>query len=96
VHRQLGLLAAQLGQSQHAAEHFEEAIARHADAPAPALEARTRCDYAVAMSAGRAAGSIRDARRMAAAALELAEACGATRLTERVRALMPAPALAPR
>ena len=35
LHRHLGLLAAQLGRSRQATEHFEEAIDRHAGIPGP-------------------------------------------------------------
>lgn len=84
LHRHLGLLAVQLGRSRQATEHFEEAVNRHANIPAPALEARTLCDYAEASLAGGAAGSTRDATTMIKRAARLAKACGATRTLERL------------
>jgi hypothetical protein len=95
VHQHLGLLAAQLGQSRQAAEHFEEALRRHALVSAPALEARTCCAYAQALLQERAAGSRRDARTVAERGLALAEECGATRLSARLHRLMPVAALQP-
>jgi hypothetical protein len=89
LHRHLGLLAAQLGTARRAAEHFEEAVRRHAVVRAPALEAWACCDYAHALIAGRAAGSTRDAKSMAERGLALAEACSATRLSARLRQLTP-------
>ena len=90
VHRYLGLLAGRLGRSRQAAEHLDEAVRRHAEIPAPALEARARYDYAGELLAGRAGGSTHDATAMVERARELAEACGATRISERLRGLMPA------
>ena len=87
LHRHLGLLAARLGRPQEAAEHFDEAVRRHQQLTAPALEARTRCDYAAEVVAGRATGSARDAATMLGRALVLAQECGASRLAERARAL---------
>jgi DNA-binding SARP family transcriptional activator/tetratricopeptide (TPR) repeat protein len=89
VHRHLGLLAGTLGRPRQAAEHFEEALRRHAAIPAPALEARTYCDYAESVLADRAAGSTRDARLMIERAGRLAEACGATKISQRQRRLLP-------
>ena len=95
LHRHLGRLAAQLGASRRAAEHFEEAVRRHVMIPAPALEARARGDYAEALLKGRAVGSRRDAAAMADRAMALAETCGATRLAARLRGLPTAAALQP-
>jgi DNA-binding SARP family transcriptional activator/tetratricopeptide (TPR) repeat protein len=94
VHRYLGLLAAQLGRGHDAAEHFDEAVRRHVEARAPALEARALCDFGEAILAGRATGSARDASTMLERAGGAAEACDATRLRERTEALerVPAPA----
>jgi hypothetical protein len=89
LHRHLGLLAGQLGRPREAAEHFAEAVRRHAMIGAPALEARTRCDYAEALLADRAAGSTRDANALIDRARGLAEGCRATRISERLGELIP-------
>jgi hypothetical protein len=93
LHRHLGLLAASLGHSRQASEHLEEAVRRHAEISAPALEARALCDYATALLSGRAAGSRRDATAMIEHALDLARGSGARKLCERLRRLTPAVAL---
>jgi hypothetical protein len=95
LHRHLGRLAALLGASRRAAEHFEEAVQRHVMISAPALEARARGDYAEALIEGRAVGSRRDATAMAERATALAEACGASRLAARLRRLPTAAVLQP-
>ncbi len=95
VHRHLGLLAGTLGRSQQAAEHFDEALRRHAAIRALPLEARTCCDYAEALLANRAAGSTRDATLMLERAGRLAEACGATKTLQRQRRLPSAELLQP-
>ncbi|MCL2770507.1 MAG: hypothetical protein FWD42_10445, partial [Solirubrobacterales bacterium] len=84
VHRHLGLLAGRLGQPRAAAEHFEEAVRRHAAVGAPALEARALCDYGEAALCGRAAGSARGARELLDRARRAAEECQATQLLERL------------
>ena len=45
VRRILGRAAAIAGRHEDACQHFEAALARHAELEAPALLARTRCDY---------------------------------------------------
>ncbi len=45
VRRVLGRAAAVAGRDEDACEHFEAALTRHAELEAPALLARTRCDY---------------------------------------------------
>jgi DNA-binding SARP family transcriptional activator/tetratricopeptide (TPR) repeat protein len=95
VHRHLGLLAGTLGRSRQAAEHFEEALRRHAAIAAPALQARTYCDYAESVQTNRAAGSTRDARLMIERAGRLAQACGATKISQRQRRLLRAGAPQP-
>lgn len=45
VQRALGRAAAVAGRHDDAREHFEAALTRHAQLEAPALLARTRCDY---------------------------------------------------
>ena len=45
VRRILGRAAALAGRREDACPHFEAALARHAELEAPALLARTRCDY---------------------------------------------------
>jgi hypothetical protein len=71
-------------------------VRRHAMISAPALEAHTRCDYAEALLAGRAVGSRRDAAATVQRAMALAGACGATRLTARLRRLPAVATLQPR
>lgn len=84
VHRVLGLLAGQLGRPFDAAAHFAEALRRHKALKAPALEARTCCDYAEAILAGHAAGSTERAQRLAQRGLRAASGCGAELLVERL------------
>jgi DNA-binding SARP family transcriptional activator len=87
VHRHLGLLAEQLRRPRQAADHFHEAVCRHAGIDAPALEARTLCDYAGALLTGRAAGTRHDAKAMVSRARALADECAATRTSERLTSL---------
>lgn len=84
VHRVLGLLAGQLGRPQDAAEHFAEALRRHAAVGAPALEARTCGDFAEAILEGRAAGTADRARQLTQRGLRAASACGAELLVARL------------
>jgi DNA-binding SARP family transcriptional activator len=84
VHRHLALLASQLDQPRVATEHFEEAVRRHAAIRAPALEARTLCDFADAIVARRAAGAKPYASEMRTRARALAASCGATNTLERL------------
>jgi len=86
LHRYLGLLAGQLGRPRPAAEHFDEALRRHAVVSAPALEARVLCDYGEAAMSGRAAGSARRATEMFERARRRAEDCEATQILERLEA----------
>jgi hypothetical protein len=94
VHRYLGLLAGQLAKARPAAEHFDEAVRRHAAVGAPALEARALCDYGEAVLSGRSAGSTRGARKMFDRARRTAEQCQATRILDRLETLdrLPVPA----
>ena len=52
VQRLLGRAAAVAGRRDDAREHFEAALACHAELEAPALLARTRCDYGEFLSGG--------------------------------------------
>jgi DNA-binding SARP family transcriptional activator len=85
VHRYLGLLAGQLGRSRQAADHFDEAVRRHAALRAPALHARTLCDYAEALVTGRAAGPPALATGMIDDATRLARGCGAISVLGRLQ-----------
>ena len=84
VARPLGLLAGRLGRRDLASTHLRAAIDRHAAAAAPALEARTRADLASAIEQGRADGTPAEVEALIARAHELAQGCGATRLSDRL------------
>ena len=84
VSRPLGLLAGRLGRGDLAGIHLRAAIDRHAAAAAPALEARTRADLAAAIQRGRADGTSAEAEALLARARQLAGACGAARLSDRL------------
>jgi hypothetical protein len=84
VARPLGLLAGRLGDPEKAGTHLRAAIDRHATAAAPALEARTRADLAAAIGCGRADGTPSEAAALLTRARQLAQSCGASRLSDRL------------
>jgi DNA-binding SARP family transcriptional activator len=84
VARPLGLLAGRVGRSDISGAHLRAAIDRHAAAAAPALEARTRADLAAAIGRGDADGTPSEAETLLTRARQLAEGCGATRLSDRL------------
>jgi AAA ATPase domain len=80
AHRYLGLLAATEGDAQRAATHFEAALAMNARLGARPALARTQHAYARLLFARGGLGDRERAMGLRAAALELAEGCGMTRL----------------
>jgi DNA-binding SARP family transcriptional activator len=67
----LGKLAATMGLSERAAEHFERALAANTELLAPGCLARTQVDYARALGDDPRAGALLDAAGQAAARLGL-------------------------
>jgi DNA-binding SARP family transcriptional activator len=85
VHRLLGRLAATGGRPQAARAHFEAALARHAALGAPALLARTQCDYAELLASGSGAERER-AGELLRAAGTMAGRLGLAGIAARVQA----------
>ncbi len=69
--RHLGRLAAVVGRSSDAAEHFEQALERNQALTAPVCLARTQLDYAQALGSGARARALIDAASRSAGELEL-------------------------
>jgi len=84
VQRLLGRAAAVTGRGDDAREHFEAALARHAELRAPALLARTRCDYAEVLRHGTQSDR-RRADRFLGAAEAAARRLGMTGIARRAR-----------
>ena len=82
VQRLLGRTAAVAGQRDDAREHFEAALVCHARLEAPALLARTRCDYGEFLSGGTRADRSR-AHQMLRAAAGAARRLGMTGVAAR-------------
>jgi AAA ATPase domain len=80
VHRLLGRAAAAAGRRDDARRHFEAALARHAELKAPALLARTRCDYGELLLQGE---DPQRAHQLLRAAAEAAGALGMTGVAAR-------------
>jgi hypothetical protein len=70
VRRALGRAAAVAGRHDDAREHFEAALARHAQLQAPALLARTQCDYGEILLQGPQADHPRATQLLRAAAAD--------------------------
>ncbi len=81
VRRILGRAAALAGRREDACPHFEAALARHAELEAPALLARTRCDYGEFLLATRA--DLPRARRLLREAAGTAQRLGMTTVAAR-------------
>ena len=71
VRRLLGRAAAVTGRMEAARDHYEAALARHTELQAPALLARTRCDYGEFLLHTQQPGAHRLLRQAAAAARSL-------------------------
>jgi tetratricopeptide (TPR) repeat protein len=84
AHRHLGLLAATQGDTDRAATHFEAALAMNARLGARPALARTQRDFARLLLARNRPGDVARAVALRAAGLELAEACGMTRLRDEL------------
>jgi hypothetical protein len=69
VRRVLGRAAAGAGRFAEAREHFEAALARHAELRAPALLARTQCDYGALLVQGTQGDRRRGRQLLSAAAV---------------------------
>ena len=82
VQRLLGRTAAVAGRRDDAREHFEAALACHARLEAPALLARTRCDYGEFLLGGTRADRSR-AHHMLRAAAGAARRLGMTGVAAR-------------
>ncbi len=96
MHRYLGLLAATEGNAERAATHFEAALAMNTRMGARPALARTQHDYARLLLARGGPGDRERAAALRSAALELAEACGMTRLrAELLELAVPEAAPAP-
>ena len=80
AHRYLAILAATEGAPEHAASHFEAALAANARLGARPALAHTQHEYARLLLARAHPGDGERAAELRGAALELAEACGMTRL----------------
>jgi tetratricopeptide (TPR) repeat protein len=84
VRRLLGRAGTVTGRNEDAREHFEAALARHAELHAPALLTRTRCDYAQLLLQGTQAEH-RRADRLLRAAEAAANRLGMTGVARRAR-----------
>ena len=87
AHRYLGILAATGRDTTRAVTHFEAALAANTRLGARPALARTQYDYARLLLARGAPGDRERAAALRAAALELAEGCGMTRLRAELVAL---------
>jgi tetratricopeptide (TPR) repeat protein len=91
AHRHLGLLAVTMGDGERAAAHFEAALAMNARMGARPALARTQRDFARLLLARARSGDRERALALRAAGLELAEACGMTRLCAELAEPVQAP-----
>jgi tetratricopeptide (TPR) repeat protein len=87
AHHFLGVLAVADGDATRAATHFDAALAANARFGARPALARTQHEYARLLVARRRPGDRERAAVLRAAALELAAACGMTRLAAELEAL---------
>jgi hypothetical protein len=84
VHRLLGRLAATTGQDELARGHYEAALARHGELGAKALTARTQCDLAELLAAGRSGDERARAAELLREAGAAAQRLGMASIAERV------------